>query len=37
MALYERKDIYDEEATEQLSKKYEQILDGIGENTQATL
>jgi GTP cyclohydrolase I len=34
MALYERKDIYDEEAIEQLSKKYEQILDGIGENTQ---
>lgn len=34
MALYERKDIYDEEAIEGLAKKYEQILDGIGENTQ---
>ena len=34
MALYERKDIYDEEAIEGIAKKYKQILDSIGENTQ---
>ena len=34
MALYERIDKYDQEAVDSLSKKYAEILDGIGEDVE---